>query len=255
MLTGTALHKQFASAERPALDGVDIEVRAGTITTVLGSNGCGKSTLLGALALLDPIDSGSITMDGAPYRASVRGLPDPSPWPTVTIVFQRLFLWPHLTVRQNVNLPWAARARDANERFSEMVSRFDLGGLEDRYPNEISIGQQQRVALARAVALKPKYLLLDEATSALDVKHVTSLLGLLKELRSEGVGILLVTHMIGFAREAADHVVFMADGRIVEQGGADILAAPDTPELSRFLAVLEPSVAVPRSVVDGEMAS
>jgi len=247
MLAGTAVSKQYPGAVRPTLDGVNLEVRPGTITTLLGSNGCGKSTLLGAMALLEPIDSGSIVMDGVSYVASRRGVSAAPPWPVVTVVFQRLFLWPHLTVRQNINLPWTSDAAHAAARFDDIVARFDLKGLEHRYPNQISTGQQQRVALARAVALRPRYLLLDEATSALDVEHVTSLLVLLKELRDQGVGILLVTHMIGFAREAADHVVFMGGGRILETGGPRILSAPKTVEFSRFLAVLEPSAGAPAS--------
>jgi polar amino acid transport system ATP-binding protein len=249
MLKGSALHKSYGT-QGAVLKGVDVEVAPGTITALLGSNGCGKSTLLRALALIEPIDSGTVTIDGTAYDASVdAGKAVRPPWPTVTVVFQQLFLWPHLRVRDNIALPQSQRDDPmAAERFEELVHIFKLEELVDRYPNELSLGQRQRVALARAVAVRPTYLLLDEVTSALDVEQVTSLLAYLKTLRAEGLGILLITHLIGFARESADRVLFMSAGSVTEEGDASILSAPRTRELARFLAVLDPSEPVATAV-------
>jgi polar amino acid transport system ATP-binding protein len=246
MLTGRALAKTYGP--RPILDGVDIDIAPGTITALLGSNGCGKSTLLRALALIEPTGGGTVHIDGTTFDATAREDWGRSPWPTVTMVFQQLFLWPHLTVRRNITLPQSGLDAEAvAERFDEVVRIFELGPLVDRYPNEISLGQRQRVALARAVAVRPRYLLLDEVTSALDVEHVTTLLGYLKVLRDAGLGMLLVTHLIGFAREAADRVLFMANGRIVEDGDASVLTTPQSPELARFLSVVESVETLPRA--------
>lgn len=240
MLTGTQLHKKYDG--KTVLDGIDVQISPGSITALLGSNGCGKSTLLRALALIEPEVDGTVSIDGTAYSFANAAMADPPPWPAVTLVFQQLFLWPHLTVRRNITLPQAAQGdADAKARFDEVVQIFELERLVDRYPNQISLGQRQRVALARAVAVRPRYLLLDEVTSALDIEHVTKLLNYLRTLRQTGIGILLVTHLIGFARDTADSVLFMANGRIAEQGDIGVLSAPRTGELARFLDILESS--------------
>lgn len=240
MLKGLGISRMYSARQR-VLSGVDVEVSQGSITALLGANGCGKSTLLRALALIEPIDAGVVEVDGHRYRYAKR-VTGPPPWPAVTMVFQQLFLWPHLTVRRNITLPQEQLGgAGAAETFNDVVRMFDLTKLLDRYPNEISLGQRQRVALARALAVRPRYLLLDEVTSALDIEHVTTLLGYLRTLREAGIGILLVTHLIGFARHTSDRILFMSGGRITEEGGPEILSAPATPELSRFLTVLESS--------------
>lgn len=238
MLRATRISKSYG--QRKVLHEIDLDVHPGAIVALLGANGCGKSTLLRALALLDPADQGSVEVDGVRYGDSTDGLA--SPWPLVTMVFQRLFLWPHLTVRQNIALPLASLASgEASARLAQCVDMFRLGEFLSRYPNEISIGQQQRVALARALAVRPRYLLLDEVTSALDVEQTMTLLDYLRHLRDNGLGIVLVTHLIGFAREAADRVLFLSDGHVIEDGDASILRAPRSPELRRFLSLVEPA--------------
>ena len=247
MLSGRGIYKQFRGSEHPILDDIDIEVQPGTVTALIGSNGCGKSTLLRALALIEQTDQGIVTIDGTEYSPAADGRPEPSPWPTVTMVFQQLFLWPHLTVRNNIMLPQPEANGEAMRRFEEVVTMFDLAGFVDRFPDQISVGQRQRVALARAVALRPRYLFLDEVTSALDVGHVATLRSSLADLRGRGIGVLLVSHMIGFARAVSDRVLFMADGRIAEEGGPDVLSSPRTQALTRFLAIVESAATFERT--------
>jgi ABC-type polar amino acid transport system ATPase subunit len=161
------------------------------------------------------------------------------PWPKLTTVFQQLFLWPHLTLRENILLPVRLRdVPDMIEHLDALIDAFDMKEFIDRYPNEASLGQRQRVALARALMLKPRYLLLDEITSALDVEQIAKILSYLKQLRGKDIGIFIITHLLGFARHAADQVLFMADGEINERGGPEILKDPKTERLYQFLSVI-----------------
>jgi ABC-type polar amino acid transport system ATPase subunit len=220
------------------LDGVDITLDRGQITGVIGPSGGGKTTLLRALLMLDPPDGGSIAVDGASYMFPVSPeAPLQPPWPKITAVFQQLFLWPHLTLRQNILLPLRCLGRgDGEAAIAPLVERFGMAEFLDRYPNQVSGGQQQRAALARAMALNPEYILLDEITSALDVEQAGTLLAHLLELKQTGIGILLITHHLGFLRRAADRVAFIDEGRILETGGVDVLTQPKHERVARFLA-------------------
>lgn len=235
-LIATNIRKHFGASE--ILKGVDITIEPGTITTVIGPSGSGKSTLLRALALLDPPTSGEITIDGQHlhFPASV---PISEPWPNLTVVFQQLFLWPHLTIRQNALLPLTLRsAVNAEGRVAEVIDQLGIGGFADRFPNEVSIGQRQLGAIARAFALEPRYLLLDEITSALDVEYVAMILESLKRLRDQGVALLLISHLLEFARNSADQIVFLDGGCVVERGAPTILSRPHTARLERFLGLV-----------------
>jgi ABC-type polar amino acid transport system ATPase subunit len=239
MLDGRALCKSYGRSR--ILQDIDITVAPGEITVLIGPSGSGKTTLLRVLSLLDPPDSGTIRIDDmqhhfpTPPGAKIR-----DPWPSLTVVFQQLFLWPHLRLRENITLPMANRwQEDSERRLNELIEIFDMNDFIDRYPNETSLGQRQRVALARALLLNPSYILLDEITSALDVQNVSIILGHLRRLRDTGIGILLVTHLIGFAIRTADRVVFLGGGKVVESGGADILTKPRTESLSQFISVVE----------------
>lgn len=247
MLRGESITKDFPDRGR-VLHDIDVEVQQGRITAVIGPSGVGKTTLLRALALIDPPSSGRITLaiDGEssrvwdfPKRGRKTGRID-YPWPDVTVVFQQLFLWPHLTLRDNILLPLRQLRRErksmAETEIYQWIAKLDLLGAIHRYPNETSLGQRQRAALVRAVALKPRYLLLDEVTSALDIQQVRNLSALLVELREQGTGILIVSHLIGFAA-SSDRVVFIDDGHIVEQGPASILMSPKEPRTREFLAL------------------
>lgn len=239
MLTASNLRKRFGALT--VLEDISLGIAPGTITTLVGPSGSGKSTLLRALALLEPPDSGTLSVDGAEFAfpSPQDHLVPPMPWPALTVVFQQLFLWPHLTLRQNVELPLRCdHGVDAEERSSEIIEELGIGAFSDRYPNEASVGQRQLCAIARALALRPRYLLLDEITSSLDVEYVSRVLHLLQKRREAGVGILIITHYIGFARRSADQVLFLEHARIVESGGADILDRPHTERLQAFLSLL-----------------
>ncbi len=239
MLKGTNLKKSYRGHN--ILDGVDIALEPGQISVIIGPSGSGKTTLLKVLAMLDPPQSGTISVDDWSVQFPLeKGKKLQPPWPKVTVVFQQLFLWPHLTLLQNITLPVYLRYGQEDEnKVAELITLFDMEGFIHRYPNESSLGQRQRAALARALLLKPKYLLLDEITSSLDVEQVAIILAHLKKLAQAGIGILTVTHLLHFAQEAADRVVFMENGQIIEQGGKEVLVNPAQERVKRFLSVIE----------------
>ena len=239
MIIAKDIHKKFD--QRTILDGVDLTIDTGKITCLIGPSGSGKTTLLRALSLLEYPDRGTVTVDGTDYNFPLTGdAKITPPWPHVSVVFQSLFLWPHLTLRQNILLPAKRRGLpDVHARLEELISFFEMGGFIDHYPNEASRGQQQRVALARAVMLKPKYMLLDEITSALDVEQVAKVLEYLQKLRDQGIGIFVITHLLNFARRAADQIVCLKGGESEEAGGPDILVHPKSPRLQQFVDLIE----------------
>lgn len=223
------------------LRGIDIEIEPGKITALIGPSGSGKTTLLRTLALLEKPDSGRIWIDGASYNFPLsNGTKIRVPYPRVTVVFQQLFLWPHLTLRQNITLPLRNRNGHGQSAYvDELLAIFGMENFIDRYPNEVSLGQRQRAALVRALALNPEYILLDEITSSLDVEQVSAILSHLQMLRDKGIGILIITHLIGFARRAADQIVFQDGGRILERGGKEMLDNPKQERVRRFLSIIE----------------
>ncbi|HAC65715.1 MAG TPA: peptide ABC transporter ATP-binding protein [Cyanothece sp. UBA12306] len=227
------------------LSNIDISVEPGSITVVIGPSGSGKTTLLRALSLLDLPSSGTIRIDDVVYSFP-QDLEEEiiPPWPTVTVVFQQLFLWPHLTLRQNLTLPLKEKKfrhshrGNGRNKVKEIIDKLDMGAFIDRYPNEVSIGQRQRAAIARALVLQPRYILLDEITSALDVEQIATVLTHLQLLREQGIGILLVTHLLGFAQRAADRILFIDKGKAIESGGPEILKKPQSTRLQQFVATI-----------------
>jgi polar amino acid transport system ATP-binding protein len=220
------------------LRGIDLAVREHQAVALIGASGSGKSTLLRCIDLLDDIDDGDVLLDG-------EVITDPSVDPVevrrrLGLVFQAFNLFPHLSVLENVVLaPVRAHRvgrREAEERGRELLERFGLGGRADDYPDRLSGGQQQRVAIARALATDPRALLLDEVTSALDPELVGEVLNVVRDLKATGMTMLIATHEMGFAREVADEVCFVHDGRVVEHGPAErMFTAPEHPETQRFL--------------------
>ena len=238
-LSGRQMSKWYSAAD-PVMKCVDIDVRPGQIAALIGPSGAGKTTLIRALSFLDPLNEGEIWLDGVVHRFPQENRIRFFPWPSVTVVFQQLFLWPHLSLFENITLPLMNKPdREHSEQLlKELIERFEMRNFVHRFPNQVSLGQRQRVALARALVLEPKYILLDEITSALDVEQVASLLGYLEILQERKIGILLVTHLLNFARRAADQIVFLDRGRVVESGGAEILDHPKSERLGRFLSTV-----------------
>ncbi len=229
------------SGGKQILANVSLSVRPGEITALIGPSGAGKTTLLKALSLLETPDSGQLSIDGLDYHFPLaKGHKVLPPWPKVTVVFQQLFLWPHLTLRQNITLPLGKRIDKAAYAYLEhLIERFGMDEFIDRYPNQASLGQRQRTALVRAMVLRPKYILLDEITSSLDVEQVALILSELRVMQEQGIGILLVTHLLQFARQAANAVVFLDGGCVIESGGKELLSSPKEERVKNFIAMAE----------------
>jgi polar amino acid transport system ATP-binding protein len=221
------------------LDGIDLQVDRGQMTCLIGASGSGKSTLLKAINLLVPVDDGEILFDGTDIAEP--GL-DPQPVrQRIGMVFQSFNLFPHMTALENALLaPRRITRRPRAQLEAEAAALFERFGLADRmahYPDQLSGGQQQRVAIVRALAMQPEIMLFDEITSALDPELVGEVLDVLRQLRGEGMTMLLATHEMGFARELADEVCFLDAGRILEKGPPDqVLGAPTHPRTQAFLA-------------------
>ncbi|MEP5155063.1 amino acid ABC transporter ATP-binding protein [Planktotalea sp.] len=220
-------------------DGIDLDVNSGEMVCLIGSSGAGKSTLLRCINLLEPIEDGEIFLDGADI--SIPGL-DPEPVRRrIGMVFQSYNLFPHMSAAENVMLaPRRIQKRTRAELRPEieaLFARFGLADHMDKYPDQLSGGQQQRVAIVRALAMKPEVMLFDEITSALDPQLVGDVLDALRALKSDGMTMVLATHEMGFAREAADKVCFLKDGKIIEEGAPDALfASPKRIETQEFLS-------------------
>ncbi len=220
---------------------VTVRLQPGTITGLLGPSGAGKTTLLKCLAGLENPKSGTLSVDEIVYNypPSAKGNPPP-PWPVATVVFQQLFLWPHLTLKDNILLPVRKKNADENAAMlHKLCDWFDMHHFIDRFPNETSRGQQQRAALARALMLKPRYLFCDEITSALDVEQIAKVLHSLEQIKEQGVGVMLITHQLGFAHRAADQILFFDTGKIIEEGTPEILDKPQSPRLQAFLNLVK----------------
>ena len=229
--------KRFGDAT--VCDGIDLDIDAGQMVCLIGASGAGKSTLLRCINLLEPIEDGEIRLDGEDI--SVPGL-DPHPVRArIGMVFQNFNLFPHMTAIENAMLaPRRVHNKtreDVRDEIEALFTRFGLADRMQNYPDQLSGGQQQRVAIVRALAMRPDVMLFDEITSALDPQLVGEVLDVLLALKAEGMTMLLATHEMGFAREAADKVCFLKDGKVIEEGPpAQLFDAPQHPETQRFLA-------------------
>ncbi|MDI9979917.1 MULTISPECIES: amino acid ABC transporter ATP-binding protein [Rhodococcus] len=240
------VHKSFGALE--VLRGVDLLVRKGEVTVILGPSGSGKSTLLRTLNHLEKVDRGTIRIDGdlIGYRRKggklheLRERDILKQRSRIGFVFQNFNLFPHLTVLENViEAPVSAQGRDRAEVEAEAIALLERVGVGDKaheYPRQLSGGQQQRVAIARALALRPAVILFDEPTSALDPELVGEVLAVIKQLARDGATLVIVTHEVGFAREVADTAVFMDAGVVVEQGPPSQVI--DNPQHDRTTAFL-----------------
>jgi polar amino acid transport system ATP-binding protein len=221
------------------LDGIDLTVDEHEVVCLIGPSGCGKSTLLRCIDLLERIDGGRILLDGRDITAP--GVDGTAMRKRMAIVFQSFNLFPHMTVLDNVTLaPRKAHGvgrREAEATARDLLDRFGLGDKADEYPERLSGGQQQRAAIVRALTIDPDLLLLDEITSALDPELVGEVLAAIRELAGAGMTMVLATHEMGFARDVADRVCFLHDGRVLESGPPhQVLTEPAEERTRQFLA-------------------
>ncbi|MBM2836656.1 MAG: polar amino acid transporter ATP-binding protein [candidate division NC10 bacterium] len=233
MITFKGVNKWFGALH--VLRDVDLEVRAGEVVVVCGPSGSGKSTLIRCINKLEPIDQGEIIVDGM-------SLSDPTTDLTklraeIGMVFQQFNLYPHMTALQNITLaPVKVRKllREEVERIGrDLLAKVGIPEKADQYPAQLSGGQQQRVAIARALAMQPKIMLFDEPTSALDPEMISEVLDVMVELAKEGMTMIVVTHEMGFAKKVAHRIIFMDEGRIVEEGGPEEFFANPKEERTR----------------------
>jgi polar amino acid transport system ATP-binding protein len=241
------VHKAFGPNE--VLKGIDLDVAQGETVVILGPSGSGKSTFLRCINHLEAIDQGAIEVDGEQIGYRLRNgrldrLSDREiarQRRKIGMVFQQFNLYPHMTALENViEAPVGVHGQDRDEAIRharELLTRVGLEQKIDAYPRQLSGGQQQRVAIARALAIKPKLMLFDEPTSALDPELVGEVLATMRDLANQGLTMIVVTHEIGFAREAADRVVFMDGGNVIETGPPDeVLTNPSHPRTRSFLS-------------------
>jgi glutamate transport system ATP-binding protein len=220
------------------LKGIDVTVRRGEVVVVIGPSGSGKSTLCRAINRLETIDGGTIQLDGQPLPQEGKALAELRS--EVGMVFQSFNLFAHKTVLQNVALgPIKVRKlgrQEAEQRAMELLERVGVANQAAKYPAQLSGGQQQRVAIARALAMEPKLMLFDEPTSALDPEMIKEVLDVMVDLARRGMTMIVVTHEMGFARTAADRVLFMSDGAVVEEATPDeFFTNPQTDRARDFL--------------------
>jgi len=233
MVRLAGVNKHFG--ELHVLREIDLEIASGEVVVVLGPSGSGKSTLCRAINRLEPIDSGTVEIDGTELPAEGKELA--ALRSDVGMVFQQFNLFAHKTILENVTLaPTKVRKKskgEAEERARTLLDRVNIGEQANKYPAQLSGGQQQRVAIARALAMDPKVMLFDEPTSALDPEMVGEVIEVMADLARDGMTMVVVTHEMGFARRAAHRVVFMADGEIVEDSTPDAFFSRPSSERAR----------------------
>jgi ABC-type polar amino acid transport system ATPase subunit len=240
IVAATGIHKHFGTLH--VLKNVDLLVAERELVFVIGPSGSGKSTLLRCLNRLEEPSDGSVIVDGIDMLA--RGTDINTARQRIGMVFQQFNLYPHMTALGNVMLALRkVQGKDKTEaeaRARAALARVDLADRADHYPGQLSGGQQQRVAIARAIALEPRVMLFDEPTSALDPELVGGVLQAMRELRESGMTMVVVSHEMAFARAAADRVVFMADGQVVEQGApAEVFGNPQHERTRAFIGQIE----------------
>jgi glutamate transport system ATP-binding protein len=233
----TDVNKHFG--ELHVLKDINLSIGKGEVVVVIGPSGSGKSTLCRAINRLEPIDNGSITLDGQPLPSEGKALAKLRA--DVGMVFQSFNLFAHKTILQNVTLgPTKVRGlskAEADEKARGLLERVGVTAQADKYPAQLSGGQQQRVAIARALAMDPKVMLFDEPTSALDPEMIKEVLDVMVDLAGQSMTMVVVTHEMGFARRAANRVVFMADGQIVEEAEPEkFFTDPQTKRAQDFLS-------------------
>jgi ABC-type polar amino acid transport system ATPase subunit len=225
---------------RKVIDNVSFSIKPGEILVATGPSGAGKSTLLKLASLIETPTEGIVRIEEKEYKFDSKNQRKVrEQFPKLGVVFQNLFLWPHLTNKENILLPQKNFDAKKEKEFDNLIKTFGITEFLEKYPNHCSLGQRQRVALVRAFLLNPKYLFLDEITSSLDIEQIGILLNYLRELKSRGIAIFLITHFLKFAQIAADQILFLEKGIIIEYGKNDILTTPKTDRLKAFITSLD----------------
>jgi polar amino acid transport system ATP-binding protein len=231
------LHKSFK--DHDVLKGIDITIKKGEVIAIIGPSGCGKSTFLRSMNLLETPTSGQITFEGNDITSEDTDIDLMRQ--RIGMVFQQFNLFPNMTIKKNIMLAPVQLGKmseeEASNKADELLDRIGLSDKAESYPAQLSGGQKQRVAIARSLAMNPDVMLFDEPTSALDPEMVGEVLSLMKELAADGMTMVVVTHEIAFAKEIANRVIFMADGKIEEEGtSAEFFDNPKSERLKQFLA-------------------
>ncbi|MDP4088527.1 MAG: amino acid ABC transporter ATP-binding protein [Bacillota bacterium] len=237
MINVKNLQKKFGHLH--VLKGIDMTVKKGEVIVVIGPSGSGKSTFLRCLNRLEDVDGGEITFKGKSIFSEFKNINELRE--NIGMVFQQFNLFPHMTVMKNITLAPLKLNKlnheEAHKKASQLLERVGLKDKENAYPNQLSGGQKQRIAIARALAMSPEVMLFDEPTSALDPEMVGEVLQVMKELAEEGMTMVVVTHEMGFAKEVADRVIFMDDGKILEEGTPEeIFNNPKEARTKEFLS-------------------
>lgn len=240
-----AIDMGFSLGETKILSGISLQLRRGEIVVIIGSSGAGKSSLINCMSLLKNPTVGKVRFGGVEYqfpstevrRAQFGGS---TLMPRLGVVFQDLYLLPHWTNLENILKPLGGSlSNEQRIRMDQLVKSFGLSAFLHKFPNQCSRGEEQRVAFCRALMLNPDFLFLDEVTASLDSEYIVALLDQIVKLKQEGKGILLATHYIPFASRAADRVIFLEHGMILEEGGPDILKNPKSERLAAYLDSLK----------------
>ena len=231
------LQKSFGKLD--VLTGIDIEIKKGEVVVIIGPSGCGKSTFLRSLNLLETPTSGEIWFEGQQINA--KGTDINKVRQNMGMVFQHFNLFPHLSIMKNITIApvklGLCSKEEADERANTLLKRIGLSDKAHAYPSQLSGGQKQRIAIIRSLAMNPRVMLFDEPTSALDPEMVGEVLELMKELASEGMTMIVVTHEMGFAKEVGSRVFFIDDGLIAEEATPEeFFSAPKNPRLQEFLS-------------------
>ena len=233
MIEAKNISKSYA--EKPILKNLSFTLDTNSITVLFGPSGSGKTTLLRCLALLDHPDTGELKIFDDSYLFSKNRKARYEPCPKINLVYQQLYLYPHLSNRENILLALDDFDENKQQLFYEYIELLGIKEVIDNYPNQSSLGQKQRVAIARVLILEPEYIFFDEITSALDIVQTNMIIRLIKNLKANGIGSLIISHNMYLIENIADELLFIESGEIIEKGGMGILKQPSTDKLQSFL--------------------